>query len=80
MWHRSDAFDREAVARDLTVAYPLSVLAAMAGAGVIGAVAPRHLSFMGSITAPLRLVREHAPEAAGIFVADQVDVALLVPV
>jgi hypothetical protein len=35
---------------------------------------------MGSITAPARLVRESAPAAAQVLVADRVDVALLVPV
>ena len=35
---------------------------------------------MGSITAPGRLRGESAPEAAELFVADRVDVALLVPV
>jgi len=40
----------------------------------------RHLSFMGSITAPGRLMRRTAPEAARALQADGVDVALLVPV
>lgn len=78
--HRSDAFDRDALAGDVDVAYPVNVLARLAAQGVLGAVAPRHLSFMGSITAPGRLVREEAPRAAEVFVADHVDVALLVPV
>lgn len=78
--HRSDAFDREALAADPNVAYPLEHLHRLAGEGVIGSVAPRHLSFMGSITAPLRLLRHEAPRAADVFVADGVDVALLVPV
>lgn len=30
---------------------------------MIGEVAPRHLSFMGSITAPGRLIRDTAPDA-----------------
>jgi len=53
---------------------------ALAAAGRIGSVAPHHLSFMGSITAPGRLVRDHAPEAARLLRGDGVDVALLVPV
>ena len=52
----------------------------MAAEGRIGEVNHRHLSFMGSITAPGRLVRDHAPEAARLLVSDGVDVALLVPV
>lgn len=78
--HRSDAFDRGPLAADVNVVFPLERLRALAGAGEIGDVAPRHLSFMGSITAPGRLVRESAPAAAAALVADQVDVALLVPV
>jgi D-proline reductase (dithiol) PrdB len=78
--HRSDAFDRRPIEADPGVAFPLTLLAAMAGRGAIGAVAPRHLSFMGSITAPGRLHRDSAPAAAGLLAADAVDVALLVPV
>jgi len=78
--HRSEAFDRTGLARDLNVAFPRDVLAELARAGSIGSVAARHVSFMGSITAPGRLIRESAPEAAAVLHADRVDVALLVPV
>jgi hypothetical protein len=40
----------------------------------------RHLSFMGSITAPGRFQRDVVPEAARLFEVDGVDAALLVPV
>jgi len=79
-YHRSDAFDRGPMAADVNVAFPIDSLKALVVAGVIGDAAPRHLSFMGSITAPARLVRESAPAAADLLVADQVAVALLVPV
>ena len=78
--HRSDAFDRAPLADDVNVVFPADRLRALMAAGDIGELAPRHLSFMGSITAPGRLIRESAPAAAAVFVADQVDVALLVPV
>ena len=78
--HRSDAFDRAPMAADIDVVFPIDSLKALVRAGEIGDVAPRHLSFMGSITAPARLVRESAPAAAQVLVADRVDVALLVPV
>jgi hypothetical protein len=78
--HRSDAFDRRAVEADPGVVFPLDVLNGLTGRGVIGSVAPRHLSFMGSITAPARLRRDSAPRAADLLVDDAVDVALLVPV
>jgi D-proline reductase (dithiol) PrdB len=78
--HRSDAFDRAGLAIDINVVFPLAVLDRLTGEQRIGAVAPRHLSFMGSITAPGPLIRDSAPRAAEVFVEDQVDVALLVPV
>jgi D-proline reductase (dithiol) PrdB len=78
--HRSDAFDRAAGEADPNVVLPLDALRGLAARRAIGELAPRHVSFMGSITAPARLVRESAPAAADLLVADGVDVALLVPV
>jgi D-proline reductase (dithiol) PrdB len=78
--HRSESFDRSGIALDRNVAFPLERLLELAAAGEIGAVAPRHLSFMGSITAPGRLAAGSAPEAARLLAEDSVDVALLVPV
>ena len=80
MHHKSDAFDGAPIAADRNVAFPLDRLRALAAAGEVGSVAPRHLSFMGSITLPEHLLRESAPAAADLLVADGVDVALLVPV
>ena len=79
-FHRSAAFDHRGIAADRNLALPLDRLRELAAAGEIGAVAPRHLSFMGSITAPGRLIKRSAPEAAEMLVRDAVDVALLVPV
>lgn len=78
--HRSDSFDHRGIADDPNLALPLDRLEELQARGRIGEVAPRHLSFMGSITAPARLVRSSAPEAASILASDAVDVALLVPV
>jgi D-proline reductase (dithiol) PrdB len=78
--HRSDAWDHSGVAADRNLALPLDRLRELRDAGRIGTVNRRHLSFMGSITAPGRLIRESAPEAAQLFVDDGVEVALLVPV
>ncbi len=79
-FHRSASFDHAGIAADRNLAFPLDPLRELARAGAIGGVAPRHLSFMGSITAPGRLTKTTAPEAAALLVADAVDVALLVPV
>jgi len=78
--HRSRSFDHSGVARDPNLAFPLDRVRELAAAGRIGEVNRRHLSFMGSITAPGRLRRDTAPAAARLLVEDGVDVALLVPV
>ncbi|MFN8544516.1 MAG: glycine/sarcosine/betaine reductase selenoprotein B family protein [Candidatus Binatia bacterium] len=77
---RSHSYDHGGIARGRNLAFPLDRLREFAAEGVIGEVAPRHLSFMGSITAPGRLIRDTAPKAATLLVDDEVDVALLVPV
>jgi len=78
--HKSDAFDPTGFAADRNLGFPLDRLREMSSRGEIGPLNARHLSFMGSITAPGRLVRQTAPEAARLLVGDGVDVALLVPV
>ncbi|HSG39234.1 MAG TPA: glycine/sarcosine/betaine reductase selenoprotein B family protein [Thermoanaerobaculia bacterium] len=78
--HRSDSFDHTGMDSDPNLAFPIDPARELAAAGRIGEVNHRHLSFMGSITAPGRLVRHHAPEAARRLREDGVDIALLVPV
>lgn len=78
--HRSTVFDHAGLHRDRNLAFPLDRLREMAASRRIGAVAPRHLSFMGSQTAPGRLIRDTAPAAAATLRADGVDVAVLIPV
>lgn len=77
---RSGAFDHAGIREDSNLGFPLDRLRELAARGRIGSVAPRHLSFMGSITAPGRLIRDTAPEGAGLLVEDGVDAALLVPI
>ncbi len=78
--HRSDAFDHAGIEADPNVALPLERLRELAAEGRIGGVAPRHLSFMGSITAPARLIRQTAPQAAELLRADGVEAVVLTPV
>lgn len=78
--HRSRSFDHRGLRRDPNLAFPIDRVRELAARGRIGAVNGRHLSFMGSITAPGRLARDTAPQAARWLVEDGVDVALLVPV
>jgi D-proline reductase (dithiol) PrdB len=78
--HKSDAFDHRGLEADRNLALPLDRLRELAAQGVIGGVAKRHFSFMGSITAPGRLIDTTAPEVARQLVADGVDAVLLTPV
>ncbi len=78
--HRSDSFDHSGIEADRNMGLPLERLRELAAAGAIGEVAPRHVSLMGSITAPGRLIKKTAPRVAELLAGDDVDIALLVPV
>lgn len=78
--HRSDSYSHAGVEADRNMGLPVDRLREFAAAGDIGTVAPRHISVMGSITAPKRYVKQTLPAIADILVADHVDVALMVPV
>ena len=79
MNHRSWAFDYTGVLRDRNLALPLDRMDEMQKRGEIGAIAPHHYSFMGSIVGPAKLLKASAPEVARRFAADSVDVVLLTP-
>jgi len=76
----SEVFDHRGMLDDPNLAFPLDRLSELVGRGRLSSAAAAHLSFMGSITAPGRLVQQTAPEAAALLVKDRVDIALLVPV
>ena len=78
--HKSDAFDHSGIEADREMGMPLAALHGLVAEGILGSSAPRHISLMGSITAPGRLVRDTAPQVVDILRRDEVDVALLVPV
>ena len=79
--HWSPNFDRAAFAADLDVVYPIDRLEELAADGVIGAVAPRHVSFAGNQPDDVSRVRlDSGPAAAEALRHDGVDVVLLTPV
>ncbi len=78
--HRSESFDHAGLQQDPNLVFPLDRARELVAAGRIGSLNRRHLSFMGSLTAPGRFVRDTVPQAAGWLAEDGVDVALLVPV
>jgi D-proline reductase (dithiol) PrdB len=78
--HRSQSFDHSGIQADPNLGFPIERVRELAASGRIGSMNHRHLSFMGSITAPGRLTRDSAPQAAKLLVEDGVEIALLVPV
>jgi D-proline reductase (dithiol) PrdB len=78
--HKSDAFDHSGIEGDKNLALPLDRLRELKRDGLIGEPAKRHYSFMGSITAPGRLMQVTAPEIAEKLAADRVDAVVLTPV
>lgn len=79
--HWSPNFDRSAVTIDLNVVYPIDRLEELAAQGIIGAVAPRHVSFAGNQPDDVATIRlDTGPAAAAALVADGVDVVILTPV
>jgi D-proline reductase (dithiol) PrdB len=78
--HRSHAFNHSGIQQDPNLAFPMDRARELANCGRIGSLSRRHLSFMGSIIAPGRFVRDRVPQAASWLTEDGVDVALLVPV
>jgi D-proline reductase (dithiol) PrdB len=77
--HRSQAFDQTGALRDRNLVFPLDRFRELAAHGTIGTLNHRHFSFMGSITAPGRLISETAPSVADRLRQDKVDGVLLVP-
>ena len=78
--HRSSLYDHSGLRQDPNLVFPLARLAELVQTGRIGSLNRRHLSFMGSITAPGRLRKRTAPPAVRKLVEDGVDIALLLPV
>jgi D-proline reductase (dithiol) PrdB len=78
--HRSDLYDHAGLRRDPNLAFPLDRLRELVQKKRIGSLNHRQLSYMGSITAPGRLVKKTAPRDVRRLVEDGVDAALLVPV
>ncbi|MFM7263948.1 MAG: glycine/sarcosine/betaine reductase selenoprotein B family protein [Acidimicrobiales bacterium] len=79
--HWSPNFDHVGVKLDLNVVWPIDRLEELASDGVIGSVAPRHLSFAGNQPDDVSTIRhDSGPRAAALLREDGVDVVLLTPV
>ena len=78
--HRSEAFDHAGIRQDPNLACPLDRLRELSETRRIGSLNHRHLSIMGSVTAPGRLIKKTIPLVVPQLVKDSVDIALLIPV
>lgn len=80
MAHNSTNLDRSGFALDRNVAFPIDRLVEMEAEGVIGKVAPRHASFIGSTFELSTFLFDTGPRLAAELRGDGVDVVLLTPV
>ena len=76
-----DYYDHRDADKDINIVFPITRLKEMAAAGCIGALAERHISFMGHIDGHHidTLINQTAPKVVSILKADEVDVVLLTP-
>ena len=77
--HRSSAFDQRGAWKDRNLVFPLDRFRELVAQRTLGALNHRHFSFMGSITAPGKLISETAPAVLQLLQQDHVDAAFLVP-
>lgn len=79
--HFSPNWDRTGLTADINVVFPIDRLHEMAAEGVIGAVSPVHISFMGALDETMSAIRlDSGPAAAAALKKAAVDVILLTPV
>jgi D-proline reductase (dithiol) PrdB len=72
-------YNTKKISQDINCVFPLERLRELVQEGVIGALAPRHFSFMGYIPITAPLLNVTAPAVAAQLQADQVDLVLLIP-
>jgi D-proline reductase (dithiol) PrdB len=76
---RSSDFDQTGAMKDANLVFPLDRFRELVEREEIAELNHRHFSFMGSITAPGRLLSHSAPQVAQMLQEDRVDAAFLVP-
>ncbi len=72
-------YDETEVRKDVNCLLPMDRLQELVDQGFVSAAASNHISFMGYIPDVKQLVRETAPEATRMLVADHVDIAVITP-
>jgi len=79
-YHRSDTFDHSNIKSDPFSVLPIPHLFDLVKEGFIKSVSSRHISLMGSIISPSKLINESIPKIIEIFNEDKVDIAIFIPV
>ena len=74
------AYDQTDARKDPNVVFPIDTLRRLVKEGVVGSLAENFYTFMGGIYSSRRVADDLAPRLTERLVADEVDVALLVPV
>lgn len=74
------AYDLTDARKDPNVVFPIDILRSLARDGVIGALPPNAYTFMGGIYSARKVEEQLGPALVDRLVADEVDVALMVPV
>lgn len=72
-------YDTRRSSKDIDTVLPIRTLKALHRDGIIGHIAQRHISFMGYVPKPERLIWQKAPEAGMLLIEDSVDLVILVP-
>lgn len=72
-------YDTRRAMQDLDTVFPYQLLNKLAAQGLIGEAAPTHVSFMGYVPRPERLIWKSAPQVGRLLMNDGVDLAILVP-
>tara|TARA_B110000438_G_scaffold275187_1_gene295955 strand:+ start:261 stop:764 length:504 start_codon:yes stop_codon:yes gene_type:complete len=78
--HKSKTFDHSGIKNNPFSAMPIPHLLDLAENGFIGSVNKRHISLMGSIINPSKLIKETIPQIIDIFKQDKVDIVIFIPV
>ena len=72
-------YNTKKISQDINCVFPLERLRELAQEGIVGALAPRHFSFMGYTPITDPLVKETAPAVAAQLGDDGVDLVVLIP-
>ena len=78
--HTSSSFDHSGVEADKNLALPIERFRELVANKTISSLNHRSFSFMGSIIAPNKLIKETAPQVAKLLKEDAVDCVFLAPV